>query len=382
MKPTIKVLLRKDYKVKNDLQSVFLRLTINRKQKYYNLNTPVPEKFWTGDKSKGWVLKNCLDSYKINILIDSKFNKANAIIYDYELNLKQLTFFDFETQFYSKINNKNSFYEFCLDATNENKGKLSIDTQRTYRTQVSKLKRFKEDLIFNDLTENFINKYVLYMINELHNNENTYNKSLAFLKNMINRSILLGFMKESPFKNIQIKRKEGNRQFLNIDEIKRLSDLFDNYTFKTNKENVLRYFLFACYTGLRYRDILDLKYSNIENDHLLLQMHKTKDFIKIPLTSKAKALIGTGFEQQNIFRVLCNQKTNEYLKEIMKLAEINKRISFHCARHTFATIGLEIGIPIEVIKELLGHSDIHTTFIYAKVLEGSKRKHMDKWEGI
>jgi len=385
MNPTIKIIIREDYKVKNDLQSVFLRLTIDRKQKYYNLYTPVPGKYWTGDKSKGWVLKNCPDSYDINFLIDDKFNRANNIILDFKKDNRPLTFFDFEIQFFSTINNKNSFYEFCIDVIKENTGKYSKETQRTYTSQITKLKQFKKELQFNDVTDTFIHKYELFMIKDLHNGQNTYFKSLGFIKTMINKAVQLGYIKGNPFKNIHLKRKEGNRQFLNIEEIKRLTDLYDNYTFKRYQKNVLQYFLFACYTGLRYRDIYNLNPSNIQNDHLLLQMHKTKDFIKIPLTSKAKALIGnagTGFEQQKIFRVLSNQKTNEYLKEIIKLAEINKKISFHCARHTFATIGLEIGIPIEVIKELLGHRDIHTTFIYAKILEGSKRKHMDKWESI
>ena len=82
---------------------------------------------------------------------------------------------------------------------------------------------------------------------------------------------------------------------------------------------------------------------------ITLIMHKTKELIKIPLIDKSKRLVGTGFDNQFVFRVNANQVANRNLKKIMEDAGIKKEISFHSARHTFATVGISLGIPIEVI---------------------------------
>ena len=89
-----------------------------------------------------------------------------------------------------------------------------------------------------------------------------------------------------------------------------------------------------------------------------------------------------GEQGDKIFKVITNQKTNEFLKDIMKTAGIQKTISFHCARHTFATVGLTVGIPMEVISKLLGHRDLKTTQIYAKVIDTLKIKEMEKWNRV
>ena len=109
-------------------------------------------------------------------------------------------------------------------------------------------------------------------------------------------------------------------------------------------------------------------------------MIKTKGFVKIPLIEKAKSLMPVGiFENQTVFKVLSGQPTNRYLKEIMKTAKINKHISFHCARHTFATISKSRGISYDVISKMLGHTDLKTTKIYTKYELDFLSTEMDKW---
>jgi integrase len=113
-----------------------------------------------------------------------------------------------------------------------------------------------------------------------------------------------------------------------------------------------------------------------------IQMYKTKLQVSIPLISKAKDLMPKKYSaNQDVFRVLSNQKTNQYLKEIIKAAGIDKNITFHSARHTLASNGLEMGIPIEVISKILGHTELKTTQIYAKVNDGLKYKEMLKLDG-
>jgi integrase len=110
-------------------------------------------------------------------------------------------------------------------------------------------------------------------------------------------------------------------------------------------------------------------------------MHKTKDPVSIPLIDKAVKLIGEreGFDAQNVFRVPSNQVANRFLKEIATAAEIDKTVTFHVSRHTFATNSITLGIPIEVVSKLLGHTSLKNTMIYAKVVDGAKIAYMDLW---
>jgi site-specific recombinase XerD len=111
-------------------------------------------------------------------------------------------------------------------------------------------------------------------------------------------------------------------------------------------------------------------------------MHKTEREVYIPLTKRAIDLLPKEDTSNKIFKVISNQKTNSYLTDIMSKATIDKKISFHCARHTFATVSIELGIPLEVIQTILGHTSVKTTQIYAKIISAVKTREMDKWNAI
>lgn len=170
-----------------------------------------------------------------------------------------------------------------------------------------------------------------------------------------------------------------DRAFLSKMEVDHLYQMYKSNTLKKAKQNVLKYFLFSCFTGMRYQDIKELKYKNISDGIVKVKMHKTNQFVTVPLIEEALELCGKGQDEEYVFNVTCNQLTNRNLKSIMVIAEIKKNISFHCGRHSFATIGLTLGIPIEVISKMLGHTDLKTTQVYAQVINDLKIKEMSKW---
>ena len=212
--------------------------------------------------------------------------------------------------------------------------------------------------------------------------KNTVIKSVKVIKTFLNRAVDQGLITENPIKKYKLGTIEGNREFLTQVELESLEKLYNKNELKPSELNVLRYFIFCCYTGLRYQDIKDLRYSNIVNNkYISVEMKKTKEYVNIPLIEKAKALIPEGkFDKQKVFRVLSDQPTNRYLKTIMISAGIKKKISFHCARHTFATISKSQGIDYDVISKILGHSDIKTTKIYTKYEYDFLEKEMGKWD--
>jgi len=364
---------------------VYIRLTINRRKKDLSLKIQVKAKDWSF--SKNFVKKSDPKFLRKNKLITKYLNKAENIVDEFFLTDQQLNFTDFENLLKNKEYSDESFVEFVFDEIQ--KRDVAHETFRTYKSQITKLQQFRKNILFTEINLSFINAYKSYMLNKLGNKPNTANKSLAMLKTFVNWAIEQRLIKENPFNQIKISKVQGQRQYLSISEVEKLENLYHHGDLKYRQQNVLRYFLFVCYTGLRFSDVKGLKYKDIKKrlfkgnnvDFIELQMHKTKLTVSIPIINKAKSLMPRKFSaNQEVFKVLSNQKTNQYIKEIIKTAGIDKHITFHSARHTFATNGLEMGIPIEVISKMLGHTEIKMTQIYAKVNDGLKYREMMKMD--
>lgn len=385
MNATIKLILRKDFKRKDGSNSIFLRLTINRKSRYY----PISISAQKGDLQKDKFLfkTSVKDSAINNMQLNQTMVKAQQILNDFIKFEKTPTFIEFSLKFKSNYNSKD-FYDFALNYINTNKN-LSEEAIRTYKSQVTKLKKYHSGKISLSEVNNldFIKDYENYMIEKLNNKTNTIYKSLAFIRTILNEAIAHSIVQKSVFSAIKLKKVAGNREFLKFSEINHLENLLNSNKLSPTRKEVLRYFLFSCYTGLRFTDIKNLTYGDIfeypfynpetkestNREMISLDMHKTKRQVNIPLIPQAKALIkpDNQYHYCKIFKVLSNQKTNQNLKEIMKLAEIRKKggISFHCARHSFATNAIAANMSLPYVSQLLGHSETKTTGIYVKILK-------------
>ncbi len=182
-------------------------------------------------------------------------------------------------------------------------------------------------------------------------------------------------IERSPYRSFRLKFDRTNRSFLSAEEVARLHrlDLRD----QPSLERVRDLFLFSVYTGLRYKDALSVGPKHVHRDErgrqwLSLVQQKTGDAVRIPLLQPALDLIGRYREQGEVsgrlLPSISNQKLNAYLKVLADLSGISKTLTHHVARHTFATtITLTKGVPIEVVSKLLGHRDLATTQIYAKI---------------
>lgn len=173
------------------------------------------------------------------------------------------------------------------------------------------------------------------------------------------------------------KRKRTEREYLTMDEIRLLSQThFYN-------EMLKRAFLFSCFCGLRHSDIAALTWENLRKDkagntqlHIIQQ--KTQEIISLPLSSEALKQLperGKALDTERVFNGLISLgRTNEVLSRWGKDAGIQKHITFHTARHTHATMMITLGADIYTVSKLLGHTNIQTTQIYAKIVDESKSK--------
>ncbi len=264
-----------------------------------------------------------------------------------------------------------------------NRGRLSPGTVKQYESIHSKITKYltKELLVpdypLDKLNYRFLNDYRIYLEAKCVNGPNTIDRDVKRLKAVIHLAQKLEIIKEDPFKNFKSQTVVTHRSTLNVHEIAIIEEL----TIQNETMGLVRdAFLFMCYTGLAYSDLKNLTNSQIfqsigSKRIIKLQRHKTDEHCMVPLMEKAEALISKYKDHHSkptseiVFPVISNQKMNQYLKLIMQLAGINKVITCHVARHSFATNSLEFNIPIETVSRMLGHTNIKTTQIYAKITE-------------
>ncbi len=218
-------------------------------------------------------------------------------------------------------------------------------------------------------------------------NNNTTYKYIKNLKKVINIAIKNEWLNKDPFAKYKSTLVEVKREYLNKEELLKLQNL----KLSMPRLDIVRdLFVFSCYSGLAYIDVANLTMNNIRkgvdgNLWIITQRKKTKVPSNVPLLPKAIQLIDkyklfpAKKTEEHILPHLSNQKLNAYLKELADLASIDKNLTFHIARHTFATtVTLANGVPIESISSMLGHKNIRTTQIYSKVVNEKVSKDMNK----
>lgn len=243
------------------------------------------------------------------------------------------------------------------------------------------------NLLPKDLTKPYCKKFKQYLqdCNSLKPDDsklavNTASRYFSIFKRMVRAALEDGHIDSNVAEDISnIKKRETKREYLSYDELK---TLFNTSCASSTLKNAA---LFSALTGLRYSDIEKLTWQEVydegnDNYSIRFIQKKTKDVQIIPISSQAISLLGDkGLATDKVFKgLLYSRWQNMKIQKWVNDAGIDRKITFHCFRHTFATVQLSLGTDIMTIKELLGHRDIHTTLVYAKVINSSKREAVDK----
>jgi len=240
-----------------------------------------------------------------------------------------------------------------------------------------KYKYKTDDLLLTQLNYKFISEFDHYFRTVKGCNHNTSIKYLKNVKKVVNLAVKNDWLRKDPFSKFSVKLKPVHRDFLTEDELHQIEDLKISIA---RLDMVRDVFVFSCYTGYAYVDVENLTSANLKkgidrNLWIFTNREKTSGKSNVPLLPKAIEIIEkyedhpVANEKGKLLPVISNQRMNAYLKEIADLADIDKTLTFHLARHTFATMMLTKGVSIETVAEMLGHKDIRTTQIYAKVVE-------------
>lgn len=234
------------------------------------------------------------------------------------------------------------------------------------------------DIDIKKIDHAFVTEYEFYLRSVRKCNNNTAVKYIKNFGKIIRICIANGWLDKNPFVNYKAKVKEVERAYLVQEEIQAIADK----EFATERLNQVKdIFLFSCFTGLAYIDVKKLTNNNITigidgEKWIYTNRQKTDTRSNIPLLPMAEEILGKYkqhpqcLNEGKLLPVLSNQKMNSYLKEIADLCEITKELTFHIARHTFATtVTLTNGVPIESVSKMLGHKNLRTTQHYAKILD-------------
>ena len=277
-----------------------------------------------------------------------------------------------------------TFYKFWEEQMKAWEGTKAPSTIVYYRVVLKALRTYRANLNFSDIDVRFVEGFEKYLrIVRKNTNGGILNKHKC-LKAMIRAALRKGYVVDNPYIHFSLKSQEGKRLFLTSDEIRKIISL--KFTGKNQYLDKVRdTFVFACYSGLRFSDVESLTWSHITKDSICISMQKTSKEVSIALIPQTKAILSKYRPKEKdlngvkVFPVISNQKTNDYLKLIVGMAGINKQISFHCARHSFATNHISAGTHMLNLRDLLGHNDIKMTEIYAKSVRKDLVASMNKF---
>jgi integrase len=367
---------------------IFLNTTINSKRIRKQIFTGysiIPD-LW--DSAKGQI-KNVFGADIANAEIASMLAKIYKIkakldlenkIYDPDLILE---IFNNENQEIEA----NDYIAFVKKELQESRKDYSLNYYKDMLMNLEMLKEFcGGKLYFEDITPTFLKKYRYHLEHEKKNKTNSVYQKLTTIRKFVNEALRQNLTKYYAFKDYQLKTEQVEKEYLELHEVESLHKLYKKSDTPERIKVTLHYFLLSCYTGLRLSDIKRVTKESIVNNSIILKTQKTGSQVRIPLNHASQSLLNFDLDGIKLFERTIKQSNSRIttdLNDALDLINIkSKKISFHCSRHTFAINSFILGIPLEVVSKILGHSDLKTTQIYAKVVDSLMNREMDKWNNV
>lgn len=365
---------------------IYTRVTIQAKRFEFSANKYVNPERWSGEGSKvkgtneeARTINSHLDYLKNQVLEAEKrlFKK------DIKVNSENL-----KNELFGDTENKRMLVPIFQDHNDKIKELVGKEyapgTLERYKTSLSHTIEFLQwkykvsDIEITKIDHAFITDYEFWLRSVRNCANNTAVKYIKNFSKIIKICLANNWIDRNPFSNYKSKVKEVERVYLSEIEIQNIIEK----DFKTERLSLVRdIFLFSCFTGLAYIDVKNLTKSHISfgidgEKWIFTHRQKTESASKIPILPVTQMIIDKysdhpqSVNEDRLLPILSNQKMNAYLKEIAGVCKIEKELTFHIARHTFATtVTLTNGVPIESVSKMLGHKNLRTTQHYAKVLD-------------
>ena len=368
------------------LLPIYVRLTVDGKRLEFSTKKFVENSKWSSElsKMKGTTEEaRSINSY-LDLMKTKVFNAQMELMHRNE----NLTIENFKEKLLGTEQRQRMLIPIFQDHNNKIKELVGKEyapgTLERYKTSLSHTIEFLQwkykvsDIEINKIDHAFITDYEFWLRSVRNCANNTAVKYIKNFSKIIKLCLANDWLDKNPFANYKSKVKEVERVYLSEEEIQNII----NKDFKTERLSLVRdIFLFSCFTGLAYIDVKNLTKSHISigidgEKWIFTHRQKTESASKIPVLPVTQMIIDKYADhpksnnEDKLLQILTNQKMNAYLKEIAAVCEIEKELTFHIARHTFATtVTLTNGVPIESVSKMLGHKNLRTTQHYAKVLD-------------
>lgn len=371
---------------KNGLVPIYLRITVDGVRIEMSTSRYVEKSKWSveGNKMKG----NSEVARTINSYLDVIKNKVYETEKSMINNNQEIFAKSFKNKFLGLEEKQRMLVPIFQEHNNRMKALIGKEyaqnTHKRFETTLEHLTSFIKhtyalnDISLKDVNLAFVNDFDFYLRSVRNCNNNSTIKYVRNFGKIIKLCYANEWIERDPFLNYKGKVKEVEKEFLSQEEI---STIYQKEFSTIRLNQVKDVFIFCCFTGLAYIDVFQLKKSNVEigidgQRWIFTHRQKTESPSRIPLLQIPEELIQKYtnhpqcIHQDRLLPVLSNQKMNSYLKEIADVCGIKKELTFHIARHTFATtVTLTNGVPIETVSKMLGHRSLRTTQHYAKILD-------------
>ncbi|MEI8086266.1 MAG: site-specific integrase [Paludibacter sp.] len=385
MKTTFNVLffLKRDKQKKNGNVPLMCRITVDGKETRFSMKTDLDSGHW--DVKSGKMTGRSAKALEINGLIDNTKSVLNRIYHQELERIQSVTAEKIKNIFFGINTKQQTLLELFKKHNADVKSLIGISKSKAtlqkyevtlkHTTSFLRKKYNLSDIPFAEINHMFISDFETFLMVDCQCQSNTTAKFIQFFKRIILIARNNGWMLHDPFVNYKIRINKVDRGYLTKEE---LELIFKKKIEIPRLEHVRDIFVFSCFTGLAYIDVYNLKEGNIRtsfdgNLWIMTKRQKTDVNSNIPLLEVPKMILAKykgKLPEGKILPITSNQKMNAYLKEIGDLCEIQKNLTFHLARHTFATtITLSQGVPIETVSKMLGHTNIKTTQIYARITD-------------
>lgn len=357
---------------KKGMALVQVEAYLGRKKKYFSTKVYLKPEQWDNKKL---IVKNHPNADALNRLI----YEFVATIEKKELELwqqgKRISLELLKNALTTQENNSSFISFFRQEVMNSS---LKDSTKRNHLSTLMLLQEFKKNITFSDLTFELISSFE-YFLQLKGYHTNTIAKHMKHLKRHVNIAINKEYIEiqKYAFRKYKIKTIENKHTHLVPEELERLENLILSGRY-VKLQKSLDAFLFCCYAGMRYSDFINLSSENFvdinQETWLIYKSVKTGTEVRLPLyllfSGKGIAILNKYRDNlEDFFHLRDNSNVNKDLIIITRLAGLSKRISFHTARHTNATLLIYNGINITTVQKLLGHKSVKTTQVYANVMD-------------
>lgn len=368
----VKLYCKKSKRRPNGQAPIYYALRIGSKEKLISSGKYVhPDAF---DNAA----EQAINHKKLQIVLNREKEKIQKIILDLEEEGRPVTF-EYIIQRY-RLGEKDNFIQFCFTELENLKGSIAKRTYEDYEDCIKLLQIYRPEIRINEVTYDFLKGYEHWLTHIRKRSKNSRAHDFATIRRFQNIAVRKGLSKVYAFREFRIRREETEKEFNTEKELNRLVALWRLCRIKQSGgrlRRTLANYLFTCHTGVAGDDMRNKERFQIKENVMRFRRGKTDRPVLVPLPRVATAL-WEEIKDRNLKKD--KWSVNQDLKEIMKIAGIEKEITYHCGRHTFAILSLMKGISLPVISKVLGHTTIKTTEIYAKVVNDLIAKEMKRWD--